>query len=183
MLYVGVHKGTPTDGYVCSSKTMLEEYKNRKEDFTRQILAQGTYKEMCKFETSILKAVDATRNKDFYNRHNNNGVFTNRKCLPQTAKKISKANKGKPKIKARGSRPHFAGEGNHFFGKSHNVEARKKMSEKAKERSKGAGNTNAKSIIIHNVTYLTMKDAAAELNTSMHYIRKMLESGIARRVN
>ena len=42
MFYVGAHKGHPDDGYVCSSKYMLEEYKERPEDFSREILLIGT---------------------------------------------------------------------------------------------------------------------------------------------
>lgn len=36
-LYVGVHKGIQNDGYICSSKKMLEEYNKRQEDFKRKI--------------------------------------------------------------------------------------------------------------------------------------------------
>lgn len=182
MIYVGIHKGDFDDGYVCSSKTMLEEYNKRPNDFTRQILAHGTYKEMCVFETKILKSANAASDKSFYNRHNNNGVFVNKKCLPQTAKKISKANKGKPKLKCRGPRPNFTGEKNHFYGKKHNHETRKIMSEKAKLRSKGADNSNAKKIEINNTVYGTMNEAATILNISMYHIRKMLENGEARRI-
>lgn len=35
MLYVGSHKGTPDDRYVCSSKYMLDQYKVRQQDFTK----------------------------------------------------------------------------------------------------------------------------------------------------
>ena len=183
MLYVGIHKGSHNDGYVCSSKTMLHEYHNRKQDFTRQILAYGTYEEMCIFETAILKSAKASSNKQFYNRHTNNGKFVNRKCLPQTAEKISKSNLGKPKFKCRGPRPNFKGEKNHFYGKTHSEEVRKIMSEKAKIRSKGASNNNARPIVIKGKKYLTMNEAASSLNTSMYCIRKMLQSGEARRVS
>jgi hypothetical protein len=72
-LYVGVHKGTQTDGYVCSSKKMLEEYNTRPHDFSRQIIANGPYQEMISLETAILRAANASKNPDFYNKHNNNG--------------------------------------------------------------------------------------------------------------
>lgn len=183
MLYVGIHKGSHDDGYVCSSKTMLEEYRQRPQDFTREILANGTYAEMCKFETAILKSAKVSTNEAFYNRTYNNGKFQNRKCLPMTAKKISESNKGKPKLKARGPRPHTRLDGNHFYGKKHSDETRKIMSEKAKARSQGANNNKAVTLEINNVIYYTMKDAAAALGTSNHTIRKMLKSGEARRVN
>ncbi len=70
MMYVGVHKGTIDDGYVCSSKTMLEEYKKRPADFTRKILSIGTYSGCLYIETKILKSIDAKRKEDYYNRRN-----------------------------------------------------------------------------------------------------------------
>ena len=74
-LYVGVHKGTPDDGYVCSSKLMLQEYKKRPQEFSREILASGPFKEMYVFETAILKSAKADKDPRFYNRHVNNGMI------------------------------------------------------------------------------------------------------------
>ena len=54
-LYVGSHKGNLDDGYVCSSKYMLQEYKVRPHDFTRQIIAVGNAYTIRKFESFILK--------------------------------------------------------------------------------------------------------------------------------
>jgi hypothetical protein len=75
-LYVGWHKGDITDNYICSSKVMLEQYKQRPEDFSREILARGCSEDMVKFETSILKAVNADKDPLFYNMHCNNDKFT-----------------------------------------------------------------------------------------------------------
>jgi hypothetical protein len=75
-LYVGSHKGTVDDGYISSSKYMLTEYKQRKEDFVRQIIAFGTDKEMRVFESKILNAVNAAKDPLFYNKHNDNSKFT-----------------------------------------------------------------------------------------------------------
>jgi len=75
MLYVGSHKGTTDDGYICSSKIMLKEYKNRPNDFTRQIIANSTWKEALSLETKILKSVNARMNEDFYNKHNGDGFI------------------------------------------------------------------------------------------------------------
>jgi hypothetical protein len=72
---VGVHKGTPNDGYVCSSKPMLEEYTKRPTDFSREIIARGTYPEMFVFEQSILKAVKANKDSMFYNQALSTGPF------------------------------------------------------------------------------------------------------------
>ena len=56
-MYIGVHKGTTDDGYVCSSKYMMEEYVNRPDDFVREVLETGTYEECQLKETVILKSV------------------------------------------------------------------------------------------------------------------------------
>ena len=74
-LYVGSHKGTPDDGYVCSSKYMMEEYKKRPNDFTRQIIAEGTLEDIRKLEAVILKSVNARVNEQFYNKHDNDGFY------------------------------------------------------------------------------------------------------------
>lgn len=54
-VYVGVHKGTPDDGYICSSKRMMPEYKSRSQDFSRQIIAQGTLNDCAVLEVAIIK--------------------------------------------------------------------------------------------------------------------------------
>ena len=74
-LYVGSHKGTTDDGYVCSSKYMLEEYMRRREDFTRQIIAHGTEEDIRKFEATLLQKVNAKECDLFYNRTNADGKF------------------------------------------------------------------------------------------------------------
>ena len=181
MRYIGVHKGSQDDGYICSSKLMLQEYKARPQDFTREIIAEGNWKDMIELETTMLKKVDAGKNPKYYNRHTNNGKFVNLECTKETAAKISASNLGKPKLKARGPRPHFAGENNSFFGKTHTEENRKKLSELKKKQYLGGGNPRAKAIIIDSIEYETMKMAAEELQTSVHFIRKMLKEGVARR--
>jgi hypothetical protein len=75
MLYVGSHKGNIEDGYICSSKYMLEEYKKRPEDFSRKIIAEGEIEDIRKLETKILQSVNASVNEDFYNKHENDGFF------------------------------------------------------------------------------------------------------------
>lgn len=88
-LYVGVRKGWPGDGYVCSSKIMLQEYNERPNDFTRQIIAQGNYSDLLVLETYVLKSVDAKYSKDFYNMHNGDGKFYNKKHTEETKRKQS----------------------------------------------------------------------------------------------
>lgn len=70
MLYVGYHKGSKTDGYVCSSKKMIGEYKKRPEDFTRQIIASGDATEMYNFEQLLLRSLDVRNDPSFYNLTN-----------------------------------------------------------------------------------------------------------------
>lgn len=74
-LYVGVHKGTLDDGYVCSSRHFMKEYKTRPSDFTRQIIANGINEDMRVFESKILQAANAGKEDSFYNMHENNGKF------------------------------------------------------------------------------------------------------------
>ena len=68
--YIGYHKGFVDDGYVCSGKHMLKEYKIRHDDFVRHILADGTRNDMRHLEGKILKALHAAKNPKFYNMTN-----------------------------------------------------------------------------------------------------------------
>lgn len=97
-LYVGVHKGTPDDGYVCSGKLMLQEYKVRPEDFSREIVAFGSYQEMYIMETAILKAAKADKDPGFYNQHLNTGKFTTAgtRMTTETKNKIRTKALGRP---------------------------------------------------------------------------------------
>lgn len=71
MMYIGAHKGTLDDGYVCSSKYMLKEYSMRPNTFQRQIIAEfEDYNDCRKFEIELLKLVDAKSNPQYYNRSN-----------------------------------------------------------------------------------------------------------------
>ena len=71
MFYLGSHKGREDDGYVCSSKHMLKEYKARSESFKRRIL------ERCD-EMDILKAeqkwLDLIKSNELYYKK---GVYYN----------------------------------------------------------------------------------------------------------
>jgi len=73
--YIGVHKGTPEDGYVCSSEPMLLEYKKRPEEFRRQIMYHGTWKNMLEIEQSLIVEHDAVKSKKFYNQANGLGPY------------------------------------------------------------------------------------------------------------
>lgn len=92
-LYVGIRKGSPNDGYICSSKLMLQEYNERISDFSRIIIASGTYSDLLTLEAKILKSSDAKHNPDFYNMHNGDGKFYNKQHTKETKSKIT----GRPK--------------------------------------------------------------------------------------
>jgi len=118
-LYVGVHKGSTDDGYICSSKIMLKEYKKRPNDFTRQIVAQGAYKEMYNFETKILQSENVSVNEHYYNKASNNGYFKNKgKPLSEEHKKNIKKS--------------ILEKGHPFLGKKHSLDAKEKMSKSRK---------------------------------------------------
>lgn len=89
-LYVGMHKGQVDDGYICSSKHMLNEYKSRPQDFTRQILAIGSYETCRIFEIKVIKAM-FDQKINCYNL-NYGGVVLH---TPEIRAKISKTHKGK----------------------------------------------------------------------------------------
>lgn len=89
MHYIGVHKGTANDGYICSSKIMLEEIAKRPEDFNRTIISYGSFEDMIQEETKILKCVDAAKNKNYYNQHNGDGNFFCKEHSDETKNKIS----------------------------------------------------------------------------------------------
>lgn len=101
MKYIGSHKGTPDDGYVSSSKYMLNEYNKNPLSFSRKIIAYGKIEEMRQLETELLLLNDAATNSLFYNKHNQNGKFI---CTSHDDKTKSKMkgrvpwNKGKTKV-------------------------------------------------------------------------------------
>ena len=90
-LYIGSHKGTSDDGYVCSSKPMLEDYMKNRSVFSRQIIATGTHEDMVAFEAALLHSVDAKNDSQFYNMHNGNGKYTHNQ--PHTEDALAKMRK------------------------------------------------------------------------------------------
>jgi hypothetical protein len=146
-LYIGSHKGTPDDGYVCSSKVMLEDYMRDRTVFTRQIIATGSYEDMRAFEATLLNAVDAKKDPQFYNQSNGNGDFYLKRQTLGARRKISEAKKGKPRPdlvemnRARRGEKRVVefdrtGEKNGMFGKKHSEESKKKMSMNSKGKNR-----------------------------------------------
>lgn len=96
--YVGSHKGTPDDGYVCSSKLMKEQFQNRQSDFRRIILAEGSFEDIRKLEADILRSLNVRENLKFYNQHNGDGNFYNKGHSEETKRKIGQS---QPTVKPR----------------------------------------------------------------------------------
>ena len=130
--YLGVHEGTSDDGYICSSKVMLEEYEKRPQDFRRRILAYGTYKEMNDLEIKLLTNI---KEKGRWDKYYNIAFNFPRMChTEETVKKISKGLKGIPKSEEHKRKISEAKKGitSHFLGKTHTEEAKRKISEAKK---------------------------------------------------
>lgn len=119
-LYVGVHKGRQDDGYVCSSVTFNEEYRRSPSEFTRQIIAEGTYGDCLDLEEAILVAADAAKSPDFYNKHNGKNRFY---CVSHTEE-----TKNKISLKTRDKN-------NPNYGKRHSAEVRAKMGRPGRKAS------------------------------------------------
>ena len=91
-LYVGWHKGSTEDGYICSSRILKEEYEKDPNNFERYIIASGNCKDMVALECAILISVDAKNNPDFYNQHNGDGRFCHTESHTEESKaKLRKA--------------------------------------------------------------------------------------------
>ena len=101
---------------------MLEEYKKRPTDFTRQIVAEGTFSDIRVLEAKLLDTLDVKHDPDFYNQHNGNGDFYCKGHTVEARKKIGAAHKG---------RAGPSGEKNGMFGKKHSDETKAKIKQKA----------------------------------------------------
>jgi hypothetical protein len=70
-MYVGKHKGTINDGYICSSDSMLEDFNKEPERFHRVILCYGSDAEISAKETLMLLQLNAPQSPLFYNMSSN----------------------------------------------------------------------------------------------------------------
>ena len=93
-VYVGVHKGMTDDGYICSSRHMKKVYEERPQDFTRQIIATGTFADCAELEIKInrelLKDLDTCSN-----RCAGKAIINDAETLKLIGQKVSVFNKGK----------------------------------------------------------------------------------------
>lgn len=147
-LYIGSHKGTPDDGYICSSKPMLEDYMRDRSVFTRQIVATGSWDDMRAFEATLLNAVDAKRDPQFYNQTNGNGKFVLKRHTAEARRKIGDSKRGvlRPDVAQwnheRGATKgswkkgvDHSGDKNGMYGRKHSEESKKQMSLNSKGKN------------------------------------------------
>jgi hypothetical protein len=93
-VYVGVHKGSPDDEYICSSKHMKKAYQERPQDFTREIVAKGNFADCAELEIKINR--ELLKNLDTcYNRCAGKAIVNDAETLAVIAQKVSAFNKGK----------------------------------------------------------------------------------------
>jgi len=71
MKYIGMHKGHPQDGYICSNDRLLSEYNAAPYQFRRTILAYGSQQDMHELETLLLIQLRAANGDMYYNLSNN----------------------------------------------------------------------------------------------------------------
>lgn len=71
-IYIGYHKGTEDDGYVCSSSstTFWEDFKNPNHVWKRDILFCGGMKECQLMESKLLDEIDITSDSVYNNKNN-----------------------------------------------------------------------------------------------------------------
>lgn len=170
-LYVGVHKGSLTDGYICSSKNMKEQYNSRPEDFTRQIVAEGNYQDMVVLEAAILRSVNAKLNENFYNAHNGDGKFYNKGHTEETKKKLSGlGHTEETRDKLRQLR---LNQTDPRLGKKHTVESKLKIGQGKKGQQ-----CHVKTVTIEGITYNSYKDAAAALGCNYNTITRRIKRGM-----
>ena len=125
--YIGKHRGTIDDGYIASSKILVDEFNKRPEDFIRSILWESLEtndSELCKIESTYLSKIGndefyLRKNCKFYNQLNNGAdAYTN---------SIAKHGKdGDSKIKSDRMKGNTFGKGN--AGKIKSSEHKKNIS-------------------------------------------------------
>lgn len=138
-IYVGVHKGSQTDGYVCSSKPMMVEYRKRPTDFTRQIIATGTLNDCAVLEVAIIKQLLKNKNT-CYNRAAGKMIINDvhpmlgRTQSDSVKEKVSKANTGRSAWNKgmKMSEKHCEKNRKSKVGIKHSAETKKKMSDSRK---------------------------------------------------
>jgi hypothetical protein len=90
--YIGYHKGSEDDGYICSSKSDVfwEDWNNKDNVWVRDIIYKGTVSECVELETWILRGVDLKAGYH-YNMNVAGGIV----MTQEVRDKLSKAHTGK----------------------------------------------------------------------------------------
>lgn len=177
-LYVGSHKGSIDDGYVCSSKPMKQEYRIRPQDFSRQIIAEGAFQDIRLLEEKILKSANVMFNQYFYNMHNGNGNFYLKQHTNETKEKLKKLIKSKEHCEAlskskKGIIPKCVFTREKYIGEN-NPNYEKKASEKTKEKMKNSQQKNI--YVIDNIEYKFLEDIGKKYNISKSCVFGRLKS-------
>lgn len=91
-IYLGYHKGSTDDGYICSSKSDLfwEHWNNTEVEWCRDIIYEGTLRECIDLETWILSQVNL-KDDSYYNQNVAGGIVMS----DEIRAKLSRAHKGK----------------------------------------------------------------------------------------
>lgn len=144
---------------------MLKEYNRRPNDFNRQIIAEGNLSDIRKLETKILQSVNAKINENFYNKHQNDGLYFDGwkkgEMSLEHKSKMSDVKKGRKlseshhknilnnRVGKKNSPEHKAALIASRIGSKHSEESKQKMSQKrknnpqAKELASKAGKISA----------------------------------------
>ncbi len=146
MYYIGCHWGTTNDGYICSSKRMRDNYRNRPQDFKRRILRSNIEREkLLEEEFKWLDLIgDNELGKKYYNhskRHFGHWSTNPKQTAAMRERNLGKNNpmfgKKHPELWIKKMSENNSGERNPFFGKKHSEESKKKMSETRKGKKTG----------------------------------------------
>ncbi len=191
MLYIGAHKGSPNDGYVCSSKLMLEQYNIRSKDFSRQIIAEGTAKDIFNLENIILRKLNVAESNEFYNKHNGFGGLLSedvKKKIGKKSKLLWEDNEYREKMSSirkeiwANKSPEFM---KNFSEKMSLLNKGKKKSESTREKLRGkrphvnqsgSNNNNAKLIETPYGIFGRLKEASVNLNMTYRTVYYNLNS-------
>lgn len=154
-IYIGYHKGSFSDGYICSSKNAIfwDDFKNENYKWEREILFEGSQEDCVIEELRLLNEVDLYSDKVYNNSKAGHIIFTDevrkkmalrklgKKRPPiteETRKRMSEAKLGKVYTLETRARMSKAKKGvpPPNKGVPHSDEARKKMSLSAQNKPK-----------------------------------------------
>jgi hypothetical protein len=103
---------------------MMPEYKNRPDDFTRQIIATGTLNDCRALEIALLKKIVLDKNT-CYNKVAGKFIVMS-EDTKERWREAKRGKKASPETIEKMKRAH-AGDKNSFFGKSHSTETKTKI--------------------------------------------------------